>query len=282
MPTPQQITNRILRGQLLQASLAKSFVQQETVGNFYNYWDKSVYISELVEGLSTQYGKADYTSTTTINIYNKLGGQIGMQFIDGASLDPNAQPIGQIISINVPVVLGYNQGKIPFTSTEDSPVVQLLDYHNQYYPLYGNNPTLGLYDNQGAFIGDEQTPPRITYSTPGDASTDIVSILWDLPPNPGTTTGYVQISGASPVQASGSGGTGNTITLTFTQASLINGGTVDEPNWYLPLTLPTNKNPVYVTINGVGQAMQYDKNFVPPRLWGFANNDTQTIIVSVI
>jgi len=282
MPTPQQITNRILRSQLFQASLAKAFVAQEAVGNFYNYWDKSVYISELVEGLSNQYGKADYYSTTTINIYNKLGGQLGMAFIDGASLDPNAQPIGQIISVNVPVVIGYNQGKIPFTSTEISPAVELTDYHNQYYPLYGNNPTLGLYDNQGTFIGDEQTPPQITYNTPGDASTDIVSILWDLPPISGvTTTGYVQISGAAPVQ-SGSSGSGSTITLTFTQASLVNGGTVDEPNWYLPLTLPTNKNPVYVTINGVGQAMQYDKNFVPPRLWGFANNDTQTIIISVI
>ncbi len=281
MPTQAQIVNRILRGQLLQANTTKGYVAQEGIGNLFNFWDKVVYISGLVEGLSNQYAIGDYVSTTTLNIYNKLGGILGMQYIDGATLDPNAQPIGQIISIDVPVVLGYNQGQIPFISTEISPAVELLNYHEQYYPLYGNNPVLGLYDDQGSalFVGDEQTAPQVLRTVPSNPTSDIISILWDLPPiTDMTTTGYVQISGASPVQSGGSGSSG-TISLSFTQASLLGN---DDDGWYLPLTLPTNRVPVYLSSNGITLPVAYDTNFSPARLTGFANNETQTIIVKVI
>jgi hypothetical protein len=82
MPTAEQISDKIRRGQLLQLSLTQSHITQEKVGNFFNFWDKAVYVSQLVEGLTTQYEKGDYNSQITILIYDKLDALLGMLFLN--------------------------------------------------------------------------------------------------------------------------------------------------------------------------------------------------------
>lgn len=84
-----------------------------------------------------------------------------------------------------------NQGKIPFDTSVNP--TQLLNYNTVYKRLYGNNPILQIYTFDGTtFNRDEGTGEQITYSTPSDFTTDIVSIFWDYPL---PTTGYISITG---------------------------------------------------------------------------------------
>lgn len=275
MPNNTQITNRIIRGRLLQANLAKSYAQQENVGNDFNFWDKAVYVSNLVQGLQFQQSISDYTSSITLSIYNKLGGILGGLYIDGAAIDPNAQIPGQTV-VTIPVLLGYNSDKLPFETTIDSPQLVLSNYDTLYAPLYGNNPILAIYDNQGQYIGDEQTPPIIEYLD-NDPSKKILSITWDYGV---ATSGYIQISGVSPSAATGNPTNNNSaVELPFSQDDLLDAG---GGNWYLPLVLASNKVPIYTQVNGISVSTTYDKSNVPARLYGFANNEAQSIIVTVI
>lgn len=201
------------------------------------------------------------------------------------TLDPSVSIPGMVVS-TVNVIVGWNDNKIPFTSTEENPGILLDDYHAVYWPLYGNNPDLALYNNSGArFEGDEQTPPNITY-VDNDPTKDIVSILFDRAPLPGITiTGYVRISGVSPFAGSAQGGSTIAPPLTFTQGSLLLDSTdPDNPVWYLPLSVQANQNVVMVKSNNktvVGWIYNTD-DYSPGRIYGFANNSAQTIKVQII
>lgn len=72
-----------------------------------------------------------------------------------------------------------------------------------------------------------------------------------------------------------------------TETNLID---ADSPNgqWYLPF-LTDNGNsidnsivPVSVKVNGETFTFTFSTNFIPPRIYGFANNDSQVIIVTAI
>lgn len=286
MLTPQLITDLLLRGDCAYSKMVKIAINAEITGCQPDCeWKDIVPLGNTIQALKFKNRIQDYYSDSTQSIYNKLLGQIGMQCLGMITLDPSAQQPGGVQIITIPVSYGYNSGKIPFTSTEDNPAVQLLNYHTLYYPLYGNNPTLGLYDNQGNFIGDQQTSPEITYES--DQNSNIVSILWDLPPLLGiTTTGYVQISGQSPFGTSGSGsGNGIQPPLSFTQANLlVDNSDPDNPLYYLPLSIGINQNVAVVTSNGVTVAgwVYNPTDYTPGRIYGFANNDTQTIKVQII
>lgn len=275
MPTSNQIANKILRGQLFQANLSKGYAQQEKVGNFFSNWDYSVFISTLVQGLQFQLSISDFTSATTLNIYNKLSGELGAKYIDGAALDPNAQLPNTTI-INNGGFIGTNVVRDIITFTNANPV-QLLNYNNTYKQLYGNNLiTLDIFLT--GYTEDEQTPPKIIYAVSNDPTTDIVSITWDYPAGI-LVSGYILIAGVMPISGTPAAGGGGSIPFTFTDANLLQDG---NGSWYLPLVLPTGKSPVFTNVNGVSLATTYDTTFSPARLYGFANNSTQTIIVSVI
>lgn len=73
--------------------------------------------------------------------------------------------------------------------------------------------------------------------------------------------------------------------LVRSQADLIDAG---GGNWYLPFlndagqAIVNGSRPVSVTSNGISFTFQFDETVSPGRIYGFANNDTQTIIVTVI
>lgn len=73
--------------------------------------------------------------------------------------------------------------------------------------------------------------------------------------------------------------------LTKSEADLVDAG---DGNYYLPfldnseVAIPSGRVPVSVTSNGVTFDFIFDETYSPPRIWGFANNLTQTIIVTVI
>lgn len=203
--------------------------------------------------------------TKTVDVFGKYDG----------SLNPNIQSPGTTI-VTIPVLLGYNSDKLAFETTGDSPQLILANYDVLYASLYGNNPILAIYDNQGQYIVDEQTPPIIEYLD-NDPSKKILSITWDYGV---ATSGYIQISGVSPSAATGNPTNNNSaVELPFSQDDLLDAG---GGNWYLPLVLASTKVPIYTQVNGISISVTYDKSNVPARLYGFANNETQSIIVTVI
>lgn len=196
----------------------------------------------------------------------------------------NAQNIVNIIQ-NI-VGTEINDDKIPFTVTEDSPVVSWDYVALGFKAIYGNNPSLAMYDSAGEeYPEDKQTAPYIVYTVPGDPTTDIVSIRWEIG-GPGVS-GYIRISGKPfSSNSGGSGGTGAG-TLTFTQANLLSelvddgmGGTT--PQWYLPLSLAPNKRPTFVMYNNEEISTTYSKKTTPAKLYGFPSNEVATIEVTVI
>lgn len=273
MPQPSLIQQTILNAEYKIATLANTNLNLILNGGLAVKEDFINYFRLNLQGLKYQYGQSDYFSTTTVIIYDRLVGFIGIPA--GVTVDPNYQNPNQT-NIQVPVLIGYNSDKIPFATTDDAPILTLSNYNTVYKQLYGNNPIVAIYDNQGQYIGDEQTPPMVTYQD-DDPTKDILSISWSYPI---ATSGYIQISGvaASGVSGNPSGGQGD-IALNFTQADLLQDG---NGSWYLPLMLPIGKVPGYVSSNNVQFIPTYDNTFTPARLYGFGNNDTQAILVKII
>lgn len=62
----------------------------------------------------------------------------------------------------------------------------------------------------------------------------------------------------------------------------------DEIGYYLPFVdddgnpFTTGMVPVLVQVNGVGTSVTFDSTFFPARIYGFANNATQTIVVTIV
>lgn len=77
---------------------------------------------------------------------------------------------------------------------------------------------------------------------------------------------------------------GGAITYTYDQTFLIDAG---SGNWYLLYKKPDRslfitQVPVQLTINGVSSGFTWDNTFSPSRIYGFANNLTQSIELTVI
>lgn len=200
MPTQSDIANQILRGQLLQAYTVKAYVAQERIGNYFSFWDYAIYLSHLIQGLQNQLLIQDYTSGITLAIYNKLGGELGMQYIDGAALDPNAQLPPTVIVINEHGGSGGGGGGSTVISQpiifSNQTVVTLSNYQSVYAPTYGNNPVIQVFvpDGSGGYAQDEGTSPVRQYVVSGDPTSGISSITITYPV---PTSGFIQITGIS-------------------------------------------------------------------------------------
>jgi hypothetical protein len=125
-------------------------------------------------------------------------------------------------------------------------------------------------------------PPTFTYLDGATILTtevtvglpDTVSIDVD---NAGGVLGdniLLTISGA--VGGVGGAVPGSSTPYPFTQADLVAFGS----QFYLPLTLPSGKRPIYVESNGIEVITNYNSG--TSKLYGFANNSAQTIVVYVI
>lgn len=123
---------------------------------------------------------------------------------------------------------------------------------------YTSDQTIAIYDVLNSLIGIDTSTITIdpNYQAPN------TNIIVDVPPD-------------------------NVITVIKSQNDLIEDG-VSSGNWYLPF-LDANGQPfangvvpIQITVNGVGIAIQINYAFTPVRLYGFANNSTQSIILSVI
>lgn len=273
MPDLTTIQDKINQGKLYYIEQATEILTKMKQG----YGDTKPLrsLGDIIQALSFQVD-AELNSDTTVSLYYCL-----IKILAGFSgtyvLDPNVVIPGQT-TIVLQQVVGYNSNKIFFDTTNENPSWILSDYHTLYYPLYGNNPSLAIYNNQGQYVGDEQTPPTIVYQD-NNPSLDILSITYDYPVG---TAGFILISGVAPNSGgsgTGGGGGATVTTLTFSQADLLDAG---GGNWYLPLNIGVNQNPIFTTVDDESISTTYDKNPTPHRLYGFANNSTQVIKVTII
>lgn len=69
------------------------------------------------------------------------------------------------------------------------------------------------------------------------------------------------------------------INYVYTEANLLDAG---GGNYYLPFNLDAKFIPISLEINGVSTAFTFDTTVVPFRIYGFANNLTQSIVLTVI
>ncbi len=273
--TSSQIQATILNGQVVLANLMEKNRLQLAVGNYFVKWDLPRQFNRTITALTYCYNYGDYTSITCTFLYDCLNQLIGIP--PNATIDPNFQNSGITINVNNSVV-GTNivYGKIPFTTT--GPFV-LSNYNNTLKQVYGNNLiTYQAVQTGAGYTEDFGTPGTIAYLTPNDPTTDITSITFDYPAGV-IVSGYINIAGVMPVTGTSGSGSGGAVPFTYNQSNLLQDG---NGSWYLPLALPTNKNPIFTTVNGVSIATTYDTSFNPARLYGFANNSTQSIVVSVI
>lgn len=83
-----------------------------------------------------------------------------------------------------------NEQRVPFTNTA---TVIIGNYQLQYVNLFGNNPLIAIYVQQGtAYNQDVQTAPSINYTTSGDPTSGIASITWTFGE---PQSGFIQIYG---------------------------------------------------------------------------------------
>lgn len=275
MATPSEIQATIFTGELKVANLVDANIVALQGGIISTKWGLIKSGTRAIKAVLRQYNLGDYSSPQMLTAYSCLSDFVGIYA--GGNIDPNAQ-VGGIITVNVPVLQNFNSDKIPFVTTDLNPQLILANYNLNYLPLYGNNPDLAIYITTADYTGDEQTPPTLTYETPGDETSNITQILWDYGV---ATTGYIQISGVGTTSSGSpsSGGGAVPITFTYSEADLVYDSVLDQ--YYLPLVLPGNKKPFYASDNGISIPVNYDSN--TGRFNGFANNlPTQVIQISLM
>lgn len=271
--TPTQIQTLIFNTGVAFANLVEANRVQFSVGNYLVKWALPRQIQRNLKALTYCLSYGDYNSATCIALYDCLNSIIGVPI--NATFNPNFIIPGQTI-ITVPLIANYNSSTIPFSTSGTF----VLSYSG-YAALYGNNPTLAIYTIQGGIEQeDEQTAPIITRTGAGiSAPISTITLEYPVP-----TVGYILIGGFAPGAAGGGGsggGGGGSVPFNFTEADLLfDAGTAQ---WYLPLSIPVGKNPIYVTVNGESISTTFDMNFTPTRLYSFADSGTpQTIVVNVL
>lgn len=278
MPTKANIQQTILNGsyslmKLVNNSRTLIMSGGEAVRQGFIQWFRL-----NLQALTDQYNIPDYSSVTTVTIYDRINQFVGIPY--NATVDPNFQSPGTIINFSG-VLVGYNKNTIPFTTTSGSPAFVLSSYNTTYKFLYGNNPDpLSIYLTPGgAEFLDEQTAPIIVRVNPSDINSDILSITW---PFATAQTGYVLIGGVAPAASSspsGGGGSGGSIPFTYSENDLLQDG---NGAWYLPLSLPGGYFVVYASSNGTSIGNALDENFTPARLYNFTDNSPQVIKVNIM
>lgn len=282
MATTDQIQAAVNNGRLYVIQLLKK--QLVLFKNGTGSVSEILPITRLIRGLQFQLNAAINDERTSV-LYNCLIRSLG-GFAGNYQIDPDVSISGQT-TVVVSVIAGYNSDMIRLTSTEESPAIQIADYQGGFVPgfggtwvsRYGNNPELALYSNQGVLlVGDEQTPPNRTYAVANDPTSNLLSILYDfgLPQDV-----YLQISGQGQSSTTVSSGGVIPPALTFNESNLVQDA---DDSWYLPLIISPLRDVAVVTSNNVTvSGWTYNRSdYAPGRIYGFANNDTQTIKVKII
>lgn len=201
MPTLEQIVDKQTRAKLVHADMVAKANALETRGGVYAEWNRIYALRATMDGMDNLVTFEDYVSVNAVRLYKLLECFVASRFPDGANLNPYAQQDPGVIYVgNQPPdpQSEYSFQKIFFNNATE---VTLSNYHTVYYPLFGNGPTLAVYNkfinpdtDVPYYSRDEQTGEDVTYRN-GDPQDDILTITWSygVP-----TSGYILISGKKP------------------------------------------------------------------------------------
>lgn len=201
MLTEQQYATVVFTASRANAVLTQTIRNKEALG-CYPKWGTASCQSLKIKSGYFSLDVQDYSSVASVDIYNQLL-DIGSTWTGGIVFDPNYQNPTSPIVIVQGGAFGYVKSpNIPFNTNH----VILNNWQTVYAPLYGQNPTIEIFTDQGGVDQkDTQSAPIYNYATPGDESTLLQSIEWTYP---FTTLGYYTISGVVPGATAG-GGTGS-------------------------------------------------------------------------
>lgn len=143
-PTLETYQQTILSAQYVAATLVSNNLALINSGNLPINQDRITYLELNIYALIYQLNRPDYTSNTTLTLYDRLNGLIGFDTTIN-SLDPNAQIPGTVIVIVNPsgYIAPLDFGWADF-STDGSPDggISRTTYYNTNWT--GANPMLSL------------------------------------------------------------------------------------------------------------------------------------------
>lgn len=144
MPNLQTYQQTILSASYVAATLVNNNLSLINQGNVPVNEDKINFIRMNVTALQYQMNRPDYTSSTTLTIYDRLNGLIGFDTTVN-SLDPNAQiPSTVIVIVNpagylAPITIPWSSFSVD--GSPDGGVTRITFYNSQWA---GINPFLQL------------------------------------------------------------------------------------------------------------------------------------------
>jgi hypothetical protein len=170
-----------------------------------------------LQALEDQYGLGDYTSNSTVIIYDRINGFIGMPA--NATLDPNFQNTGIVYNVNTVVNAKSNFTRIPFNGVTS---VSLSNFQSVYAPIYGDDAIVTIWvtsDNFATVQQDTGTTPTIVNAGGDINKPDSYTWTYAI-----ATTGYVQINGFT----TAGGNTTAGLPITNTSAVLLSDATLNS------------------------------------------------------
>lgn len=219
--TAAQVQNALLRGQVAILLISQRIQSQFLYFNppQYNTFKDLQYDIYCLWAVCTQeFSYVDFVDVPDTYVYQyfELVGaliektkQVDVFGAYGGATNPNYVPPagGTVVVINPSGALNFvKSNNIPFNTDH----VILANWQTLYAPLYGQNPSIEIFTDQGGVDQkDTQSAPIYNYATPGNESTLLQSIEWTYF---GTTDGYYTISGVVPGSSSGGGSGGSSST----------------------------------------------------------------------
>lgn len=188
MPTLDTYQQAILSAQLIAANLCTANLNQIKVGNSDVSYNRIKLFQYYTVGLGFQLNQLDYTSSTTLTIYDRLSSLMGLDTTANV-IDPSYQAPNTTIIVEG----GGGTAKSEPIYFTNQTTVTITAYQNTYAPQFGNSPVLQIYvsNGDGTYSQDTGTTPTITY-VGGIIANGINTITWSygLP-----TSGFIIIMG---------------------------------------------------------------------------------------
>lgn len=152
MPSQQAIQDTILSAQYKLAILVQDNYDLINSGNPQQNYPLINYLRLNITGLSYQLNRPDYTSSTTLTIYDRLNQIIGFDTTIN-SLDPNAQIPNTIIQIINPAgytaPIDFSWADFEVTPSDDGGITRRLYLNDNWFGL---NPFMELISPAGTAL----------------------------------------------------------------------------------------------------------------------------------
>lgn len=185
MPTLQTYQQTILSAQLIMANLLTDNLNKLKVGNMSVYYSTIRNYEHNITGLQYQLNQNDLTSSTTLAIYDRLSGLIGVDTTANV-IDPNYQAPNTTI-----IISGISSPSFQYMNKTQTDLV-LDNVSGNYYLPFLNNSNVGFpigsvpisVELNGVQITpalDATFTPQRIYGFANNAPTQIITVTVAVP-----------------------------------------------------------------------------------------------------